>query len=162
MPYRTRSGISITKNGSPCSYDLKMILNYGYDSVNCFTLILCGESHLNATLSRPMHEALRQRITVHYNYQGLSDEESVAYIIHKLERAGSSKAVIDDSALRAVAGHAHGNPRLIDNIMSDAVAIGAQTSKKTIDTEVILAAVTIRTWGRLIFCQCTKAMGCGS
>ena len=51
--------------------DLKMILNYGYDSVNCFTLILCGESHLNATLSRPMHEALRQRITVHYNYQGL-------------------------------------------------------------------------------------------
>ena len=127
--------------------DLKMILNYGYDSVNCFTLILCGESHLNATLSRPMHEALRQRITVHYNYQGLSDEESVAYIVHKLERAGSSKAVIDDAALRAVAGHAHGNPRLIDNIMSDAVAIGAQTSKKTIDTEVILAAVNNQNLG---------------
>ena len=126
---------------------MKMILNYGYDSVNCFTLILCGESHLNATLSRPMHEALRQRITVHYNYQGLSDEESVAYIVHKLERAGSSKAVIDDAALRAVAGHAHGNPRLIDNIMSDAVAIGAQTSKKTIDTEVILAAVNNQNLG---------------
>ena len=124
-----------------------MILNYGYDSVNCFTLILCGESHLNATLSRPMHEALRQRITVHYNYQGLSDEESVAYIVHKLDRAGSSKAVIDDAALKAVAGHAHGNPRLIDNIMSDAVAIGAQTSKKTIDTEVILAAVNNQNLG---------------
>ena len=121
--------------------DIKMLMNYGYDSVNCFTLILCGESHLNGTLRRPVHEALRQRITVHYNYQGLSDEESISYIIHKLESAGAARSVIDESALRAVAGHAHGNPRLIDNIMSDSIAIGSQTNKKTIDTEVILAAV---------------------
>ena len=26
--------------------DIKMLMNYGYDSVNYFTLILCGESHL--------------------------------------------------------------------------------------------------------------------
>ena len=25
--------------------DIKMLMNYGYDSVNYFTLILCGESH---------------------------------------------------------------------------------------------------------------------
>ena len=31
--------------------DIKMLMNYGYDSVNCFTLILCGESHLNDTHS---------------------------------------------------------------------------------------------------------------
>lgn len=48
--------------------DIKMLMNYGYDSLNCFTLILCGESHLNNILSKPVHEALRQRITVHYNY----------------------------------------------------------------------------------------------
>ena len=41
--------------------DIKMPMNYGYDSVNCFTLILCGEAHLNNTLNRPVHEALRQR-----------------------------------------------------------------------------------------------------
>ena len=127
--------------------DLKMLLNYGYDSVNCFTLVLCGESQLNSTLSRPMHEALRQRITVHYNYQGLSDEESIAYIAHKLECAGSSKAIIDEAAMHAVAGHAHGNPRMIDNIMSDAITIGAQIPKTTIDTEVILAAVNNQNLG---------------
>lgn len=118
-----------------------LIMNYGYDSINCFTLILCGEPHLNATLRKPVHEALRQRITVHYNYKGLTDKETISYILHKLCTAGSSKAVIEDAALSAVAGHAHGNPRLIDNIMSDAVVIGAQSSKKCIDTETILAAV---------------------
>lgn len=39
--------------------DIKMLMNYGYDSVNCFTLILCGESHLNDILRKQIHEALR-------------------------------------------------------------------------------------------------------
>lgn len=121
--------------------DIKMLMNYGYDSINCFTLILCGESHLNAILRKPIHEALRQRITVHYNYQGLSDKEVEEYVIHKLTCAGSSKAIIDEAALKAVAGHTHGNPRLIDNIMTDAIVLGAQADKKCIDTDIILAAV---------------------
>ena len=70
----------------------------------------CGESHLNGTLRRPVHEALRQRITVYYNYQGLSDEASVAYIVHKLECATAAKSVIDESALCAVEYHTHSTP----------------------------------------------------
>ena len=121
--------------------DIKMLMNYGYDSVNCFSLILCGESHLNSILTRPVNEALRQRITVHYNYAGLSDTESAAYIVHKLSCAGSSKSIIEEAAIDAVSSQAHGNPRLIDNIMSDALAIGTQLEKKCIDTDVILASV---------------------
>ena len=64
------------------------------------------------------------------------------YIIHKLQSAGSSKAVIEEAALMAVAGHAHGNPRMIDSIMTDALNIGAQTDKKCIDADVIMAAVS--------------------
>ena len=127
--------------------DIKMLMNYGYDSVNCFTLILCGESHLNGVLRTQPHKALRQRITVHYNYQGLSDAEAVEYITHKLKCAGSSKAIIDDAAIKAVVGQTHGNPRLIDNIMSDAIVIGAQQDKKTIDVDVILAAANNQNLG---------------
>ncbi|MBO4904462.1 MAG: AAA family ATPase [Lachnospiraceae bacterium] len=127
--------------------DIKMLMNYGYDSVNCFTLILCGESHLNGILRTQPHEALRQRITVHYNYQGLSDTEAVEYITHKLACAGSSKAIIDDAAINAVVGQTHGNPRLIDNIMSDALVIGSQQDKKTIDVDVILAAANNQNLG---------------
>ena len=127
--------------------DIKMLMNYGYDSVNCFTLILCGESHLNDILRKQIHEALRQRITIHYNYQGLTDDEVMSYVVHKLNCAGSSKAIIDESALRAVASHTHGNPRLIDNLMSDALVIGSQQDKKSIDTDIILAAVNNQNLG---------------
>ena len=121
--------------------DIKMLMNYGYDSVNCFTLILCGEAHLNNTLRKPVHEALRQRITVHYNFQGLSDEEVSEYVLHKITCAGGSGTIIEPGALAAVHSHSQGNPRLVDNLMTDALAIGAQMDKKVITPDVILAAV---------------------
>ena len=107
--------------------DIKMLMNYGYDSVNYFTLIL--------------HEALRQRITVHYNYTGLSDAEVSRYVLHKLELAGASSTIIDTAALAAVHSSTQGNPRLIDNLMTDALAIGSQQDKRVIDAETIRAAV---------------------
>ena len=121
--------------------DIKMLMNYGYDSVNYFTLILCGESHLNDTLRKPVHEALRQRITVHYNYAGLSDNEVSKYILHKLQLAGATSTIIEPAALAAAHSFTQGNPRLIDNLMTDALTIGFQQDRKVIDAETIRAAV---------------------
>lgn len=121
--------------------DLKMLMNYDYDSLNCFTLILCGEPYLNATLKKPVHEALRQRVTAHYEFQGLTDEEVPAYVRHKIRYAGGSEQIIDAAALSALNGMSQNNPRVIDNIMSDALTIAMQSEKHVIDADVILAAV---------------------
>jgi len=121
--------------------DLKMILNQGYDSLNCFTLILCGEPYLNNTLEKPIHEALKQRITVHYNYQGLDDGEVANYIHHKINVAGAASTIIDAAALSAVHSYSQGNPRVIDNLMTNALTLGAQMEKTEINADVILAAV---------------------
>lgn len=121
--------------------DLKMLMNYGYDHLNCFSLILCGESYLCSVMRKPVHEALRQRITVHYNYTGLLSNEVPDYVLHKIACAGGSKTIIDDAALAAIQSYGEGNPRLIDNLMSDVITLGTQMDKKNIDTEVILAAV---------------------
>ena len=88
-----------------------------------------------------MHEALRQRITVHYNYAGLSDDEVAEYILHKLQLAGASVNIIAPAALAAAHSYTQGNPRLIDNLMTDALTIGSQQDKKIIDAETIRAAV---------------------
>jgi general secretion pathway protein A len=121
--------------------DLKMIMNHDYDSLNCFTLILAGEPYLNNILEKPVHEALKQRVTVHYNFQGISDNELSDYIFHKIQLAGGSKNIIEPSSVSTVHSYAQGNPRLVDNLMIDALTLGAQLDKKTIDSEVMLAAV---------------------
>lgn len=124
--------------------DIKLLMNSEFDSVNKFTLILSGEPYLNNTFRKPIHEALRQRVTVHYDFQGLSDKEISEYIHHKILSAGGSVTIIDPSALSAVHSHSQGNPRLIDNYMSDALMLGAQKEKKIIDADVIMSVVNNR------------------
>jgi len=121
--------------------DMKMIMNHAYDSLHCFSLLLIGEPHLNDTLEKPLHEALRQRITIHYNFTGLSPAETEQYICHKLSIAGGSAAILGEGVVSAVHGFSQGNPRLIDNVLSDMLTIGAQQEKRAMDTEVVLAAV---------------------
>lgn len=124
--------------------DLKMLMNSNYDSVNKFTLILCGEPHLNNTLMKPVHEALRQRITVHYNFLGLSDSEVQEYIFHKLKTAGGTSSIIDPPALSAIHSNSQGNPRIIDSLMTDALILGSQKSRSVIDSDIILSVISGR------------------
>jgi type II secretory pathway predicted ATPase ExeA len=120
--------------------DLKMIMNHDYDAINCFTVALAGELHLNRILEKPIHEALRQRIAIHYTFSGLSDEETEDYVLHKLRIAGAAKSILGDGTSPAIIGYARGCPRLLDNLMNEALMLGAQLEKPFIDTEIIMAA----------------------
>ena len=124
--------------------DIKMLMNSEYDSVNKFTLILCGEPYLNNTLMKPVHESLRQRITVHYNFQGLSDAEVQEYVIHKLKTAGGAPGLIDIPALSAIHSNSQGNPRIIDTLMTNSLILGSQKEKHTIDADIVLSVVSSR------------------
>ena len=127
--------------------DLKMLLNYQYDSLNCFSLILSGEPLLNFTLEKPVNEALRQRVAVHYNFAGLGPDEVAEYVFHKIAVAGGSRSILGQDALPVIAGFSHGNPRIIDNLMTDALMLGAQLERQVIDSEVIMAAANAQSLG---------------
>ena len=45
--------------------------------------------------------------------------------------------IINEAALSVAHSYTQGNPRLIDNLMTDALTIGSQTEKKVIDADVI-------------------------
>lgn len=120
--------------------DLKMIMNHDYDSVNCFTLVLAGEPHLIHDLEKPVHEALRQRIAIHYSFEGLSDAETEQYLLHKFRVAGAAESILGEGTLPAIIGYARGCPRLLDNLMNEALTLGAQLERPSLDTELIMAA----------------------
>jgi len=120
--------------------DLKMLMNHDFDSVNCFTVALVGESHLNRNLEKPVHEALRQRIAIHYGFSGLTDAETEQFLLHKLRIAGAANSVLGDGTIPAIIGYARGCPRLIDNLMTESFKLGAQLQKPSLDTDIIMAA----------------------
>jgi type II secretory pathway predicted ATPase ExeA len=121
--------------------DLKMLMNHEYDSFHCFSLVLAGDYRLNKTFEKPVHEALRQRVTIHYNFSGLSDAETEQYVLHKFRIAGAAESILGDGTLPAIIGFAHGCPRLIDNLLNEALLLGAQLEKPFLDTDIIMAAV---------------------
>jgi len=51
-----------------------------------------------------------------------------------------ARSIIDDAAVNAVTGFCQGTLRLIDNFVFDALTLGTQLQKQTIDAETILAA----------------------
>jgi type II secretory pathway predicted ATPase ExeA len=121
--------------------DIRMLLNHDFDSCDCFSIVLAGEPHLNHLLERAVFDALRQRIIIHYNFEGLSPDEVEAYLSHKFHLANASFSILSDGVVAAVAGHSGGNPRLIDRIMFDALNLGAQNGDSTITTDTILNVV---------------------
>ncbi len=91
--------------------DLKILMNQDYDSADCFGLILVGWPSMGTTLEKPIHVALKQRVMVHYNFLGLTKEETMEYIYSRIEASGGSRSIISEAAVSAIAAHSNGVPR---------------------------------------------------
>jgi type II secretory pathway predicted ATPase ExeA len=122
--------------------DLKLLMNFQMDSQNYAILVLCGQPHLNNILSMGIHEALRQRIVINYNYQGLQPQEVKEYVKNRMEQCGVKTSIFADSALEALHGCCGGSIRKLNTLVLKALMIGCEKEEKEIDTETIMDAVS--------------------
>lgn len=120
--------------------DLKLLMNFDMDSRNYAILILTGQPVLNNTLSMQIHEALKQRIVIHYNYQGLSGEEVTEYIGSRMKLCGVSQSVIEEGAMDAAYGSCQGSIRKLNNLLHKALMIGCELKSARITTDIIMDA----------------------
>jgi len=120
--------------------DLKMLMNFDYDSRDRFSLVLCGQPLLADVLSRQIHEALKQRITVNYEFSGITEAEAKEYASKMIALAGGSPSVFDDAALHAAYNCSNGAIRVFGHILSRALVIGAQNDANTIGSDMVMAA----------------------
>lgn len=120
--------------------ELQFLRNFEYDTFSCYSLILSGEPSLLNVLRRSVLESFRQRISVHYSFSGLSEQEVHEYLSQKFTEASASISLMDEQAISAVIQNTKGIPRKIDSLMVDALAIGSALNKNVIDSEVIFQA----------------------
>jgi type II secretory pathway predicted ATPase ExeA len=120
--------------------DLKMLMNFNYDSRDRFSLVLSGQPMLADALSRQIHEALRQRITVNYGFSGITETEASKYAKEMLGLAGGSTELFDDAAIHTAYNCSNGAIRVFGHILSCALIIGAQNDAPCIDSEMVMAA----------------------
>ena len=124
--------------------ELKSLLNFKMDTENAFLLVLAGEPSLNTTLRKGIYDSLYQRVRFHYNFHGLSPEETEAYVRDKIIQSGGSDTIITPAGMEAVIGTGRGTPRIIDQIMSYALDLGYQEKRTVLDADIIMAASSAR------------------
>lgn len=124
----------------PVLEQLPLLLNFEMDSCHYLTLLLVGQPLLRRTLSLQHHEALRQRIGVHYQMEGLSRSELDAYIAHQLKAAGVSTPLFDDSARQAIYQATKGIPRKVNKLALTALRLAALRKAAAVDDAILVDA----------------------
>jgi type II secretory pathway predicted ATPase ExeA len=124
----------------PALEQLPVLLNFDMDSAHYLTLLLLGQPLLRRTLSLQLHEALRQRIAVHYHLAGLSREELDAYLAHQLKAAGISQPLFDDTATQALYQDTKGILRKVNKLASTALRLAAQRKTSLVNEAILLDA----------------------
>ncbi|MCD8103709.1 MAG: AAA family ATPase [Lachnospiraceae bacterium] len=120
--------------------DLKMLMNFEMDSRNYAVLVLSGQPTLNNTLSMQFHEALRQRIVISYNMEGLTPEEVTAYAKDRMKLCGVTQEIFDPAALEAAYGCCGGSIRRLNTLLHRALIIGCEEKLRTVGTKTIMDA----------------------
>ena len=117
--------------------DIRLATNFGMDSEDAVVVVLVGHPSLRARLAKPVHLALLDRVRLHYKLEGLSEDETTAYIDHHLKQAGGRPETFAKAAKRAIFEHSGGIPRRINALAL--LALKKSTSRKltSIDADFI-------------------------
>ena len=118
--------------------EIRMLSNLETDSSKLLQIVLVGQPELKQQLARTEMRQLRQRIGVNCNLMPLNNDETMAYIYHRLTVAGNGNAVqFEADALDQIYRASRGIPRLI-NMICDYLLLSAFTEQiKKIDAEMV-------------------------
>lgn len=120
--------------------DLPMLLNFDMDSKDHAMLLLCGQAGFAEKLNLHVHEALRQRIALHYEFGGLGKAEIESYITALLKAAGVTDNIVEPAALEALAAVSEGSPRLLNRLMERALMAGYRHKTRQVGPEFVRIA----------------------
>jgi general secretion pathway protein A len=117
--------IDEAQNLSPESLEqVRLLTNLETNKDKLLQMVLLGQPELRQLLQRQDLRQLSQRITARYHLSPLGQDESHAYVRHRMKVAGASRNPFGRPALRALYQRSAGVPRLI-NIIADRALAGA-------------------------------------
>jgi len=117
--------IDEAQNLSPAVLEqIRLLTNLETDKRKLLRIILLGQPELAELLARNELRQLAQRITARYHLRGLSREDTYAYVVHRLARAGGNPYLFTRGALWRLYRISRGIPRII-NLVADRALLGA-------------------------------------
>ena len=122
--------------------DIRLISNIEKPEKKLINIIFAGQNNFNDILAK--NRALRNRLSIHYKVEPLTEFETEAYITHRLKIAGSKTRIFSSSAIHELYNYSKGNPRQI-NIICDLALLHAYSAEASKIEPVIIRECVKRT-----------------
>ena len=117
--------------------EIRVLSNVELDHRKLINIFFVGQSEFNQLLLEERNRPLVQRITYNYHLEPLTEQETVAFIAHRLKVAGAGKGIFSAEAVREIYRFSQGVPRLINIIGDHALLTGYSASLKFINSSII-------------------------
>jgi len=127
--------------------ELRLLTCMDTEYAKALNIILVGQPQLSETLQSPDLEQLRQRCRLRFHMNSLTEDETAAYIRHRLNvAAGGETEIFDEVAMLSVFENTRGIPRLINTICDTAMIMARVSNRETVSVESVEDAVNELDW----------------
>jgi len=110
-------------------------------------IILCGQPELNEKLDSAELVQLVQRVRLRFHLTALTPEDTQAYVLHRLEVAGShGRQIFTEDTYPVIFRYTGGVPRLINTICDTALMGAYALERKQIGVAELKAAIEELQW----------------
>ena len=122
--------------------EMRLLVNMAAEVKNVLSIFLVGQPELLNRLTEEQLSPLSQRIAVRYHLNQLSKEDSLQYVLYRLNRAGAkSNSLFSEKALDLIYEATRGNPRQINIICDNALLAAYSRDRLSVDDKMIRECV---------------------
>ncbi len=133
--------IDEAQNLSPAALEqVRLLTNLETAKQKLLQMVLLGQPELRQLLQRQDLRQLAQRVTARYHLMPLDEQETRAYVLHRMKVAGAVRNPFRKSALRALYQRSRGVPRLINIIADRALAAAYAAESPRVNAGMVNAA----------------------
>jgi general secretion pathway protein A len=121
---------------------VRLLSNFESTTEKLLQILLVGQPELEDRLARPELRQLRQRVGLHCTIPPLTAAETRDYLRSRLRIAGARDlGVFSDTAVRRIAGHARGIPRVVNLLADHALLIAYAERQRQVTREAVDQAI---------------------
>jgi general secretion pathway protein A len=119
--------------------EIRLLANMETATAKLLPVVLAGQPELTDRLNEPSLRQLKQRVALRCDLLPLQLQETAAYIVARLERAGGRGAdIFFREAVETIHERSSGIPRTISVICDNALIAGFAGDRRPIDRETVL------------------------
>ena len=120
--------------------EIRLLTDLETSQQKLLQIVLLGQPELDRVLDSPELRQLKQRVALRCQLLPLSEEQTKAYVLSRLERAGAKpeSPVFTEDSLSTLHEYSRGIPRIINNLCENSMVSAFAREQKPVTSDIIV------------------------